>query len=86
MRKIHLDLSDRLCYNKGMEIQTMSIREAAEYLGIGYVALYEMATSDSTRLRFVRCGKQIRLLKEDVDNYQPRAYPRKSDALEEVTK
>ena len=60
-----------------MILETVSVKEAAEMLGIHKDTLYSAAHSDSERLRGVRCGKQIRLLKEDVDNYQARPYGEK---------
>jgi len=62
-------------------LELISIRKAADQLGISLASLYEAART-SERLRAVRCGKQIWLLKEDVDNYEPRAYPRREEEEE----
>jgi excisionase family DNA binding protein len=61
-------------------LETMSVKEAAEQLGVHLDSIYQAAHSESGRLRAVRCGKQLRVLAEDVRNYQPRAYPRKNKA------
>jgi excisionase family DNA binding protein len=55
-------------------LETVSVKEAAETLGVNISALYQAARSESEELRAVRCGREIRLLKEDVEKYQPRAY------------
>ena len=60
-----------------MILETVSVKEAADMLGVNKDTLYSAAHSDSERLRGVRCGKQLRLLKEDVDNYRARPYGEK---------
>jgi excisionase family DNA binding protein len=61
-----------------MILETMSVREAAEYHKLHIDAIYQAVHSDSDKIRAVLCGKQIRVLKADVENYQPRDYPRKA--------
>lgn len=61
-----------------MILELVTIKEAAEMLGVSDKTLYRQVNSDSDRLRGVRCGsKDIRILREDVERYQPRQYPKK---------
>ena len=65
-----------------MILETVTVKEAAEVLGVNISALYQAARSDSEELRAVRCGNQLRLLKVDVENYKPRIYPRKDRLMQ----
>jgi excisionase family DNA binding protein len=56
-------------------LETVSVKEAAAALGVNISAVYQAARSESEEgLQAVRCGKQLRVIKDSVDKYQPRPY------------